>query len=604
MEKEVNESILNIVSPINLDFYQTRMMINHKFAQCLIVSKYPTKPEYGWLGKIANLEGTTTETTFFPTESAPLIEVLNGQIKQLKRDIQGKLDESELQKKDKEIKHIKKLIARVQNNELVGYVSMILLVQATSEKELSDRVKRVQSKIAAMDGGTRILSLMQKEGYLAITPYGIPNDEICDMADRPMPLSTLLGGFFNNSEGINDQAGMKLGSCDGKPVIIDDWIRENDRTNGNWLITGVPGVGKTTFVKLILTCHYALGAKIIVNDPDGEYVEWGKKLKAKIVECGGGRGRFNILQVRPVPRPSEEDEEDDEDDEDDLYMDEGKGISDVAFHYQTFRTWLKLYKKDYQDIHISIIERILETTYARFNIFWKTDITKLKPTDYPILSDLYDDILEEYKKNSSSQALEYIVETFRSCAYGADAKLFNGHTTVEMNSDIVILSTGSLLNADDAIMKAQFHNINSWVWMICSRDRDEKIIYSIDEGYLYVDSDYPDIMKFIKIFTKRIRKYMGALLFITHSVVDILDKSVRKHGQAIIDSATYKFLMGADGKNLKDTQDLFNLTNNEVNLLKSKIRGKGLLFVGSRRFELDVAVPEKFLALMGKGGGK
>jgi len=302
-----------------------------------------------------------------------------------------------------------------------------------------------------------------------------------------------------------------------------------------------------------------------------------------------------------VPRPNEE-ETDEEEDE--IYKDEGNGISDVAFHYQTFRTWLKLYKKDFEDIHISKVERILEKTYERFKIKWNTDISKMSPEEFPVFSDLYEDIKEELSKNPKDTVLQYIVDVLYSAAYGADSMMINGHTTVTMDTDVVLLSTGALLNAEGSIMRSQFYNINSWVWMICARDREERIIYAVDEGYNFLDGDYPENMKFLKICTKRFRKYMAALIFITHAVADLLDESVRKHGQAIVDTACYKFLMGTDGKNMQDTADLLNLTEKEVLFLKSKMKRKGLLFAGNTRFEMTVSVPDRFLELMGKGGGK
>lgn len=49
-------------------------------------------------------------------------------------------------------------------------------------------------------------------------------------------------------------------------------------------------------------------------------------------------------------------------------------------------------------------------------------------------------------------------------------------------------------------------------------------------------------MKYLRNYSKRLRKYEGALWFITHSVVDLLDPAVKRYGQAIIDNACYKFV--------------------------------------------------------------
>ena len=61
------------------------------------------------------------------------------------------------------------------------------------------------------------------------------------------------------------------------------------------------------------------------------------------------------------------------------------------------------------------------------------------------------------------------------------------------------------------------------------------------------------------------------------SVVDLLDPAVKRYGQAIIDNACYKFVMGCDGKNLEEAAKIFNLSEQEVNMLQEKNRSQGFL---------------------------
>ena len=62
--------------------------------------------------------------------------------------------------------------------------------------------------------------------------------------------------------------------------------------------------------------------------------------------------------------------------------------------------------------------------------------------------------------------------------------------------------------------------------------------------------------------------------------------------------------MGCDGKNLEETKKLFNLTEQEENLLVAKNRGKGILFAGGVRLDMQVEIREKFLEMFGKAGGR
>lgn len=599
-KSKVNDQILNIITPTFLRFEENGVMLGENYGKIFAIVRYPSEPIYGWLSKIVALEGTTAKVQFEPTDSGELVQRCNEQIRDYKSDLAVIKEESIKQQKERAIQDISDMIRRInENQEVVGYVNILLFVQAPDKQVLKEREKKVKAIIATFGGQIRNLTNLQEQGYQAISPFGISSKEISDFGLRNMPLSTFIGGFINSKSGINDGIGIQLGKTDnGQLVIVDTRKRGNDRTNMNWFITGLPGVGKSTVVKYLTQCEFALGAKLIFNDPEREYVELTKALGGKVINCAGGtEGHINILQARTVPKLEDEEE-------DDLYHDEGHGTSELALHFQTIRTFLRLYKKNITDLQLAKLEEILERTYQRFDITWDTDVSKIKEEEWPILKDLYDDISCELEKNPNDKDLKDLQILLRSAAVGADSQIFNGHTNIRFDTDMIDLDISSLIDGDESILRAQTHNINSFVWNYISKDRNEIVLYIVDEGYLLVDPNNPEAIVFIKNISKRIRKYGGGLVFITHSCVDVLDPSVKRHGQAIIDNACFKLIMGTDGKNLEETTNLFDLTEAEKNLLLSRQRGKGLLFVGSSRINARIEVPRKMLELMGTAGGK
>jgi putative protein kinase ArgK-like GTPase of G3E family len=52
--------------------------------------------------------------------------------------------------------------------------------------------------------------------------------------------------------------------------VIDPWLRGGDRTNTNFVILGVAGVGKSTAAKSFIPSEYMSGTKIICVDPERE----------------------------------------------------------------------------------------------------------------------------------------------------------------------------------------------------------------------------------------------------------------------------------------------------------------------------------------------
>ena len=290
------------------------------------------------------------------------------------------------------------------------------------------------------------------------------------------------------------------------------------------------------------------------------------------------------------------------------YYGEHEG-SDLALYIQQLRLFFALYfgKEEYTAEIRTVLEQTLVRLYEKFNITWNTDISNLENKDFPIMEDLYEMAVvmaseeeDQYLKDLRNK----LVLKLYSCGKGADRYIWNGHTTLDPKSNFIDLDVSNLQESDDNVRRAQYYNLTMWGWQQMSADRSEKVLFGVDEGYLFVDTGNPDMMKFLRNISKRARKYEGGLVFICHSVVDILDPEVKRYGQAILDNACYKFLMGTDGKNLKETQELFNLSDKELAVLSAKSRGQGVFMVGNMRINLTVDIMDEILEMFGSAGGR
>lgn len=614
---DLNEHILNIITPSGIDYDSTHANIGENVGKIYCISRYPAENiKYGWLAALCQLEGTITSIEFRRTDADNLIDVYNKKIAQLKGDRTTAKVESDKQLIDKAIKDLEGLIQKIAvQKEPVGYVNIMLYIRHTDSRMLEDRIKRVSGAVAVAQCKLLNLKYKQLQAMKCMAPYGIPSQQVARMGERNMPISTFLGGFPMANAGINDPGGYWLGrtSRTNRVVILNQWIRSNDRVNSNWFISGLPGSGKSTAIKKIQTCEYSFGTKIITLDPEEEYVDLAAHpdINGDVIDCAGGStGRINPLQVRYSPRIAEDDLNDGENLNDYMVYDEEMGISDLALHIQNLRVFFKLYfgaESFDAGIKTALEECIIEV-YRDFHITWDTEIAFLQPEDYPVIRDLYNKVEEKSKKPDLSQYKQSVYDRLKdllySIAYGADQFIWNGPTTIKPQSDFIVLNCSKLLELDENVKRAQFFNLTSWAWHEMSKDRSQKVIFGIDEGYLFVDPDYPDLMKFVRNVSKRDRKYEAGLMFITHSAVDVLDPAVKRFGQAIIDNSCYRFIMGTDGKNLQETVDLFNLTEGEQTILASKSRGVGILFAGSVRLDMRLEVSNEMLEMFGKRGGR
>lgn len=603
-ENNINNHILDVITPPALEFHESNFWFGEKMARTITITGYPPKVKIGWLSRIANMDGVTCSMHLAPADSVKLIDNINQSMGELNSKINNGGSAVYLKRATQQYNDADALLEKIdQEQENVFYVTVAIMIMGNDKEDLELKYGKVISAIAGSKMRGRSLMFKQEEGLLAVSPYGILPQDIKDIASRNMPVSTIAGAYPFNYAGLNDGKGYIFGKdASGGVVILDAWKRGGDRTNSNWTVLGPPGVGKSTAIKHIFTNEYSQGTKIIIIDPEREYKELCENLGGQWINCGGGKGgRINPLQVKEIPK-------DDDGEEEPLYKDEGKGLGALALHFQTLRTFFKLYVKDIDTREYALLELALEELYFKHGITWDTDIKTIKNEQYPIMKDLYDFLLEKAEDKSLPEkrrtGYDDLALLLRSCAVGADSSLWNGHTTIEANSDFIVLDTWNLQDADETIKSTQYFNVLTWAWQQLSVDREEQVLLGVDEAYLLVDPNVPQTLQFLRNVSKRIRKYMGGLAVISHSAVDFLDPAVKRYGQALLDNPCFKFFMGSDGQDLEELSKLMKLTEEEVDKLSKKNRGEGLLIAGSKRLYVNIELADHELELFGKGGGK
>ena len=596
-----NMTLLNILTPIGgIEYFKDCFRVGDYYGRVFMITKYPQKVDKGWLENIANIPNTVCCLNITPTEKDTLLENVSKGIRQNEMELESIKDEIQRQRTEREIEDASELIKCVDvNGETVVYVTICIMVIADTKEQLIQRSKAVSTKLTAKQMRGRPLINISKRALNSMKPFAITDKVIKSIADRNMLNSTWIGGLPFSSSGFND--GIKYyfaRDINGGIVILDPWTRGGDRTNSNFVIMGTAGVGKSTVAKHLILNEYMTNTKVVLIDPEREYKNMTENLEEKWIDIGSGKGGIiNPLQIKNVPL----------DDENDGYKDEGKGLGAMALHFQTLRTFFKLLYPELTSLQIAYLEEVLEELYGRFNITWDTDIKDIPNNNFPIMTDLYN-LLEEKVETEDDEEKQNELATLRSLirgiSIGAEKGLFNGHTSVEDFNKMVCFDTFTLQNASDKVKKAQYFNILTYCWEIMSRNKEEKIMLICDEAYLLIDPEVPQTLVFLRNVAKRCRKYEGSLVIISHSIVDFLDESVKMYGQAILDMATYKILMGTDGKNLEESTELFKLSESQQEFLYKKKRGLGLFIIGSNRIFVRFDIFNIEFEFFGKGGGR
>jgi len=599
----LNKSLLNIITPMGLEIKRNSLVIGENTGKVYGIVKYPQKVDYGWLSKITNIPSTIVSITFKPIDNSSFIESLSRNVIQSRGAAESAKDPLAQKRAERSALDGEKIMVQIdQNGETVGLMGITIMPISRGDESFNKVCRKTESTCAMSKCKPRNLSNLQEQAFKNCSPFYTSDENIDQIVSRIVPLSTFVGGFPFSSSGYNDGTGYYFArDSSGGLIILDTWKRGNDRTNTNMVIMGVAGVGKSTSVKHIALSEYMKGTKIIFVDPEREYKELCEALNGDWINAGGGsNGRINPLQIRPTPV----------DDNDEVYKDEGQGMGDMALYIKNLEIFFSLYIPSLTDRERAILKDCLIELYNNFGITWDTAITKLSNEDFPMFLDLYNLIgkkakeKEKTRKESEANIYDDLALLLKDIAMGSDSLLWNGYSSIKINTRCICLDTHDLQNTNDNIKRTQYFNILTWCWQEMSKDRNERVLLICDEAYLMIDTNVPQSLVFLRNVEKRARKYEAGVAIISHSVVDFLDPQIKMYGQALLDIPCFKIIMGTDGRNLQETKELYNLTDAEEELLASKKRGNALLMIGSKRLHVVFEIPEYKFEYMGKAGGR
>lgn len=588
-------SLLDVLAPSAIKFSPKSITFGEVYARILVVIDYPNKVFSAWFSKIAGIPGVISSIHLSPTDPYELIQQINKSVGELLSLLNKGGSARDIQRAEQKYNDAMEMLKKIdQEQQNVFFFSAVLMITAEDMDNLERKTRMVQSALASSGMRGRVLMFRQEDGIKAAGPFCQISESVKDVCARNMPSETVAASFPFTDSGFNDGSGFVLGrDKKGGIILLDVWKRGNDRTNSNFTVLGKPGMGKSTAIKKILLNLFSQGAKIIVIDPEREYMDFCRNLRGDWIDCGGGTGgRINPLQIKSIPN-------DDEEDKQKLYSD---SRGPMSLHIQTLRTFFKLYFKNLSEVEIAILEKAVEELYLKFGIDWNTNPDDIPNFKWPVIKDLYDLIVDKAKERPD--LYEKLSILLRRMAVGADSVLWNGQTTIKSNSDVVILDVNSLQEADEVVKRAQYFNVLTWAWNEISKNRTEKVILAVDECYLLIDPEIPQSLQFLRNVSKRIRKYEGGLMVISQNVVDFIDPSVKRYGQALLDNPCYKLLMGQGENDLDALTKLMKFSEAEIELLSQGKRGEALLVAGNRRVHAMIELADFEPEIFGEAGGR
>ena len=590
------KDFFDMVAPSAVKFMADHFIFGDTYRCVWAVREYPpTTSDQAILSRFGDKENVTLHIYSRYVDAAEQRKIIqNAQRKNKMLSTSEDLQESI--KGEGNMNDVIELLAEMRRTkEPLLHCAVFIELSANSFDKLSELQTEVSMELTREKISVDRLILRQKEGFMSISPCGYNAFE--KQFERVLPASSVANLYPFNYSGKTDPNGFYIGKDRyGTNILVDFDRRDDDKTNSNILILGNSGQGKSYLMKLLLTNLREAGKSVISLDAEQEYEELTDNLGGCYIDLMSGKYIINPLEPKAWSDDVDEDK-----DAPEAFRKSTRLSQHISYLKDFFRSY-----KDFTDAHIDAIEILLSRLYASFGITDYTDYSKLRATDYPVMSDLYDLVEQEYLKYEHGSKSLFTEELLReiclginSMCKGAESKFFNGHTNIS-DDKFVCFGVKGLMDSNKKLKDAMLFNILSY--MNHKLLTNGNTVASIDELYLFLTN--LTAIEYIRNAAKRVRKKDSSIILASQNIEDFLIPGIREFTKPLFSIPTHHFLFNPGNINPKEFMDALQIEESEYELIKYPERGTCLFKCGNERYLLQVIAPEYKAALFGKAGGR
>ena len=429
-----------------------------------------------------------------------------------------------------------------RNREPLLHCAVYLELTAQSYDQLKLLQTEVLTELVRSKLNVDRLMLRQQQGFVSVMPSG--HNAFGSQFERVLPASSVANLYPFNYSGKTDPQGFYIGKDKyGANVIVDFDKRDDDKTSANILILGNSGQGKSYLMKLLLLNLLEAGKSAISLDVEHEQKDMCEAVGGCFLDLMSGQYRINPLE----PKCWDAGGSPEDMDAPAAFRQSTRLSQHISFLRDFFRSY-----KSFTDRQIDVIEIMVGRLYERWRISDSTDFSRLTPEDYPILSDLYALIEQEYRNFDEGKyqlytaaILQEILLGLHSMCKGAESKFFNGHTNVT-SSRFVVFGVKGLLQASKNVRSAMLFNVLSYL-----SDKlltEGNTVAALDELYIWLSDNVAvgtTIIEYIRNCLKRVRKKESAMLLASQNLEDFNQEGIRELTKPLFEIPPHQFLFNA-----------------------------------------------------------
>ena len=592
------QEFLDMIAPSIVKFNTDHFICGNTFRCVWALREYPTATdEQAILSHLGEKDGVTLRIYTRHVTAVEEKKIISNAANKNRMDRSSSNDLQQNVLAESNLRDVATIVAQMhRNREPLLHSAVYIELCAHDLDQLKLLQTEVLTELIRAKLNVDRLMLRQQQGFQCVMPSG--HNVFKDQFERVLPASSVANLYPFNYSGKTDPHGFYIGRDKyGSNVLVDFNRRADDKTNASVLILGNSGQGKSYLLKLLLSNFREAGMRVCALDPEMEYEDITHNLGGCFIDLMTGEYLINPLE----PKVWDENGSPEDADAPQTFRISSRISQHISFLKDFFRSY-----KDFADREIDVIEIMLQKLYAKWSISDRSDFSRMGPEDYPILSDLYALIEDEYqhfdadsRQLYTAEMLQSILLGLHSMCVGAEAKFFNGHTNIT-DAMFVTFGVKGLLQASRNLKNALLFNILSF--MSNELLTTGNTVASLDEFYLFLSN--LTAVEYVRNFMKRVRKKDSAVIIASQNLEDFNLDGVREYTKPLFSIPTHQFLFKAGSIDAKFYTDTLQLEESEYGLIRFPQRGVCLYKCGNERYNLKVIAPEHKARLFGKAGGR
>jgi hypothetical protein len=576
---------IDMILPGAVKFQTDHYLCGNTYRCCWAIREYPTSTgQQALLQHLGERDGVTLKIYTRTVTAAEERRLYNQAAKsnKLKRHNASNIQDNV--QAEQNLQDVTAVIATtLKNREPLIHCAVYIELMAFSMEQLEDLQSVVLGELSRAKINVDKLLLRQQEGFRAVMPSGY--NVLGAQYERVLPASSVANLYPFAYSGKTDPRGHYLGRDKyGSNIICDFDRRAEDKTNGNVLILGNSGQGKSYLLKDILYAFRASGKQIISLDAEHEYEDLTRSMGGAYIDLMSGDCKINVLEPK-------------------IWQENQSPAAILGGHISFLLDFFRSYK-NFSDQQTDAISIMLQKVFDRFGMVGGS--LKRKPTDYPILSDLYELTEREYRNYDSKNKELYTAETLQdtllglhSICVGPDSVFFNGHTSIPADAGSVTFGLKDLLETGEQIKNPTMFNLLSYMANVLLTQGHA--VAAVDEFYLYLSN--LRAVEYIRNFMKRVRKFDSNVILASQNIEDYFLPGIAEYTKPLFAIPTHKFYFNMGDVKKAEIIENLGLTDSEYALIAQPERGSCLFKCGNERYNLKVIAPPHREKLFGNAGG-